>query len=528
MKKAQILQEKEAENALLRAEIFNQKQVISQKVETITGQSRTIAALEEQVMLMQARIAWFARQKFGQKRERFVIEDPNQLTLDLGFDPGENKPEVEPEKETINYTRKKKKHPGRKALPEELPRKEIIIEPANKTDEMIRIGEEVTEKLAQVPAQLFVLRYIRPKYVKKGHDGVTVGDLPEFALPKSIADASVLASILVGKYLDHLPLHRQRAIYGRAGIQIAESTIGNWVDQSAKLLEPLYDALAHSVTKTSGYVQADESHIQVLDSKKNGKSHRGYMWLYLDPKDKLVLFDYQHSRQHYHPHQRLKDFQGILQSDGYDAYTYFDNKPGIIHLHCMAHARRKFFDAKNNDPTRAAHFLTEVKKLYKIEEELRDQQADDDARKLIRQAEARPILEKLGQWLINEYPKVLPKSSIGQAIAYSLKRWKTLSAYIDYGMAEIDNNLVENQVRPLALGRKNYLFAGSQRAAKNAAICYSIIASAKINGLNPFHYLYTVLRRIPTQPINRIQELLPYNFQPTDLQTGPHAKINIE
>lgn len=526
MKKAQKSQENEVKIASLRAEVFSQRQTISEKEIALLEKDQTITALEEQVMLMQARIAWFERQEFGQKRERFSLDNPNQLTLNLG---GETQQAVEePEKETLTYQRKKKKHPGRKPLPEELPRKEIIIEPAGKTDDMVRIGEEVTEKLAQVPAQLFVLRYIRPKYVKKGHDGVAVAELPEFALPKSIADASVLASILVGKYLDHLPLHRQRAIYNRAGIAIAESTIGNWVTQSAQLLEPLYEALAHSVTRVSGYVQADESRIQVLDRKKKGKSHRGFMWLYLDPKDKLVFFDYQHSREHYHPHLRLKDFQGIIQSDGYEAYTYFDNKAGIVHLHCMAHARRKFFDAKNNDPPRAKHFLTEVQKLYKIEEQLRQQQADYKAREKVRQLQAKPILQQLGQWLMEEYPKVLPKSSIGQAIAYSLKRWNSLADYIYHGIAEIDNNLVENQVRPLALGRKNYLFAGSRSAAENTAICYSLIASAKLNGLNPFHYLYTVLRRLPNQPINRIEELLPYNFKPQDLEEGPNAKVAIE
>lgn len=519
MKEAQLLQEKEAENARLRAEISRQKQALSQ-------QNQTIATLEDHVLLMQARIAWFERQQFGKKSEKFRVEDPNQLCLGFDLEQKDPEPQAETKRQKISYTRKKK-HPGRKPLPEDLPRKVIIIEPENKTEDMIWINDEVTEKLAQVPAQLFVLRYVRPKYVRKGHDGVTIAELPEMALPKSIADASVLAWILISKYLDHLPLHRQLAIYRRHGIEIAESTIGNWVSQSAKLLEPLYDALAHSVTTVSGYVQADESHIQVLDPDKKGKTHRGFMWLYLDPKDKLVLFDYQNSRQHYHPHQRLKDFQGILQSDGYEAYTYFDDIPGIIHLHCMAHARRKFFDAQGNDQPRAKHFLTEVGKLYQIETELREQKLDDDARKLVRETEAMPILESLGQWLKAEYPKVLPKSAIGKAIEYSLKRWKSLSAYVHHGMAEIDNNLVENQVRPLALGRKNYLFAGSEKGAKNAAICYSLIASAKLNGLNPFHYLYTILKRLPTHPINRIHELLPCHFQPEQLDTTPPAKFDI-
>lgn len=520
MKQAQKLQEKQAENASLRAENLVQKQTISEK-------DQTISALEEQVLLMQARIEWYNRQEYGRKSEKVKLEDPNQLCFNFDVEQKQPKVEAEPEKETITYTRTKK-HPGRKPLPEELPRKEILIEPEHKTDDMVRIGEEVTEKLAQIPAQLFVLRYVRPKYVRKGIDGVTIAELPEQTLPKSIADASVLASIIIAKYVDHLPLYRQLAIYKRHGIELAESTIGNWVDQSAKLLEVLYQAIDTSVTTTSAYLQADESTIQVLDDRKKGKSHRGFMWLYLDPKDKLVLFDYQKTRGHHHVHNKLKDFRGIIQSDGYPAYDFFDKKEGVVHLHCMTHARRKFFEAKNNDPPRASYFLREVQKLYKIEADLRDQNADYDMRRLVRETEASPVLEKMGQWLKTEYPKVLPKSGIGKAIEYSLKRWKNLSAYLHHGMAEIDNNLVENQVRPLALGRKNYLFAGSHRAAKNAAIFYSIIASAKLNGLNPFHYLYTILRRLPTHPVNRINELLPYNFLPDELDIEPPAKISID
>lgn len=510
MEMAQILAKIEAENALLRAEIATHQHAIKANHQAIAQKDQAITAFEEQLMLMQARIDWLERQQFGQLRERFRMEDPNQLTLGFDLAPQQGAPEAKQEKKTTTRT---KKHPGRKPLPQDLPRKVIIIEPANKTEDMVRIGEEVTEKLAQVPAQLFVLRYVRPKYVLNGHDGVAIASLPEMALPKSIADASLLASIITSKYLDHLPLYRQQAIYSRHGIDLSESTIGHWVDQSATLLQPLYEALAHSITTVGGYVQVDESRIQVLDSEKKGQTHRGFMWLYLDPKDKMVLFDYQHSREHYHPHQRLKNFNGILQSDGYDAYTYFDTVPGVVHLHCMAHARRKFFDAKNNDFVRANHFLTQVQKLYQIEADLREQNADDQTRQRLRQEKARPILEKLRQWLEEEYPKVLPKSTIGQAIAYSLNRWKTLSLYIHHGMAEIDNNLVENQVRPLALGRKNYLFAGSARGAKNAAIFYSLLASAKLNDLNPFLYLYTILQRLPQHPINRIHELLPYNFK---------------
>ena len=305
--------------------------------------------------------------------------------------------------------------------------------------------------------------------------------------------------------------------------------MSHWLMKVGELLSPLHEALRNHVTTYSGYIGADESPIQVRDLEKKGKTHRGFMWVYYDYGDKLVVFDYQKTRGHHHAHRILENFQGLLQTDGYGAYDIYDKKEKVIPLGCMAHARRYFFDAKQNDPQRSRFFLDRVAVLYQIERELAEQGATHEAILKRRQQDALPILEELKTWLIEQAldKTVLPKSSIGKAISYSLKRWHKLSEYAYHGMARIDNNLVENKIRPLALGRKNFLFAGSHKAAAHAAMFYSLIASAELNGLNPYHYLYTVLLKIPTHPVNQLEKLLPYNFEPAELDTSPPAKLVI-
>lgn len=495
MKMEARLAKKDEEIALLRAEI--------------SARNRLNTYLLE-------RIAWLERQKFGPKTERHAVENPDQLALELELQPTASSGE-ESETEKITYTRKKAKnsHPGRHPLAAHLPRKEVIIEPQEDTTGMKCMGEEVTEVLAKIPAVLFVIRYIRKKYVGE-NEQVLIGKLPSRAIPKGIADESLLADIMVSKYIDHLPLYRQIERLKRSSVDISRSTISDWVGQTARLLEPLYEALKTSVTKYSAYIQADESPIKVLDKTKKGKSHQGYMWVYRDVGDKLVLFDYRKGRGREGPTELLKDFQGHLQTDGYAVYDMYETSPEITLMGCMAHARRYFFEAKHNDPKRANHFLREVQKLYAIESQLRDQDADHDMRAHLREQQALPILHQLFNWLKEQYPKVLPKSAIGKAITYSLLRWKKLSEYAYFGMGEIDNNLIENQIRPLALGRKNYLFAGSHKAAQQTAIIYSILLSAKQNKLDPYRFLYTLLKRLPDHPINKIDELLPHHFQDKD------------
>jgi len=442
--------------------------------------------------------------------------------LELEGEEKEKEEQQPVETEKISYERKKKRHPGRHPLPEDLPRTQIIIEPDMDTTGMVCIGEEVTEVLAKQPSTFFVIEIIRKKWAKADGSGVVIGKMPSRAIEKSIAHESLLAYILVSKFVDHLPLYRLTQIFQRQGVSIPTSTINDWVRACCRLLLPLYEALKKELLLNE-YLQADESPIKVLDKSKKGTTHLGYQWVYLSKDQKLVLFDYRKGRGRDGPRRILKNFSGYLQTDGYGVYEQFGKNPNITLLSCMAHARRYFDQAKENDPQRAAYFLTQVQSLYNLEASLRDQKADWDTRFEARQKLALPILKHIGTWLKTEYPKVLPKSSIGKAIHYSLKRWKLLCRYTEHGGLEIDNNLIENQIRPLALGRKNYLFAGSHQGAKNIAMMYSFFGSCKLNNLDPFQWLFAILDKIPDYPVNKISDLLPchVHFKKPEPTTTP-------
>jgi transposase len=494
--------------------------------EIIREKEQEIALLRAENAQLREELAWIKKQLFGQKRERFEGEHPDQLRLDLG--PTTPSVEVpEPEEQEIRYTRKKKvKHPGRHPLPAHLERVEMIIEPEEDTTGLVCIGEEITEVLAKIPSRNYVIRYRRKKYAKADGSGMLIGRLPSRAIEKGIPHESVLADMLVSKYVDHQPLYRQAQILKREGIDIPTSTFSDWAEASARLLEPLYEVLARVVTTRAQYLQVDESPMQVLDKPKAGqkngkagKSHRGYQWLYLDVDANLVLFDYQKGRGREGPVKMLKDFKGYIQTDGYGVYDQFDQHPDITLLGCMAHARRYFVKAQSNDPKRANYFLDQVQKLYQIERTLQEEQADPQRIRTVRREQAIPILQHLADWFVQEYPKVLPKSAIGKAIAYCHARWEKICRYTLDGNFRIDNNLIENRIRPLALGRKNWLFAGSHHAAKNTAIFYSIIGSAILNGHNPFKYLFTILTHLPTYPVNQLDELLPHrlSFEPPEV-----------
>ena len=270
----------------------------------------------------------------------------------------------------------------------------------------------------------------------------------------------------------------------------------------------------------TGYLHADETGIKVLDQNKAGKKiHNGFFWVYHNSIQKLVFFDYQKSREKQVPKEMLATFKGHLQTDGYEAYDAFDNREGILHLQCMAHARRYFMEALVTDQQRAEYVLQHMQQLYAIERRCKDKELSFDERKEVRQKEAVPVLNKLGQWMKEEHPKVLPKSPIGKALAYCIKRWEKLCMYTTDGMLSIDNNSVENSIRPVALGRKNYLFCGSADAAQRTAMLYSLLGCCKMHSIDPYLWLKDVLTRLPMHPINQIKELLPHNWKPVQDQT---------
>ncbi len=327
-------------------------------------------------------------------------------------------------------------------------------------------------------------------------------------IDKGIAEPGLLAHVLAAKYLDHLPLYRQAQQLARQGITIATSTLGGWVNQTAGLLAPLYDELTRHA-RESGYVQADETPIRVQDGDKPGATHRGWYWVYHAPEKGIVIMDYHESRGRAGPLTWLRpEYDGLLQSDGYQVYNQFTN---ATHAVCWAHARRYFHDARDSTAERADHVLARIQELYAIERQLREEEAGPAERARVRHEKAAPILAGLKTY-IEDNPG-LPKSPWGKASAYTLTRWDKLTKYVDEGRLEIDNNLIENTIRPIALGRRNWLFAGSHDAARRAGIIYSLVATCKKHGVNPETWLADVLARIPMHPAKRIDELLPMNWE---------------
>ena len=477
-----------------------------------------IAQLTYQLAAVNLELDKLKKMIFGSKHERFVpAENPSQLSLDIQAQAIAERivitEKVEITRTSTIITESRKEHPGRTKLPEHLERRELIVEPAENVSLCKKIGDEVTEELEYEPGKLFVNRIVRPKYARADNSGVVTAPMIERPLPKSIAGPALLANIVIEKYVDHLPLYRQVERFKREGINIAYSTITDWVSATCALIMPLYEALKKLVLQ-SDYLHVDESPIKVLDKDKKGTTHRGYFWVYQNSVERLVLFDYREGRGREGPEEMLKDFKGHLQTDGYSVYEFFKQRQDITVMNCMAHARRMFFDALENDPARAQYALEQFGLLYDIERKAKSESLSTDEVMQLRQKEALPVLLTFGQWMKQEYMKVPPKSAIAKALGYTTGRWEELKAYTADGKLKIDNNPVENSIRPVAVGRKNYLFAGSHEAAKRSAMLYSLLGTCKLNGVNPIVWFTDVLKRINSHHINQIQDLLPHNWQP--------------
>jgi len=470
--------------------------------------------LETENLRLQTRIEQLIRILYGQKRERF--ENPEQPKLPFTEEPEKVEEREQETIEKITYERKKqvKQHPGRQPLPEHLPVEEVVIQPEEDVTDMVQIGQEVTDVLEYKPASFYIIRYIRPKYARKNQEGIAIAKLPERTFDKCIAGNGLLTSIMVDKYVDHLPLYRQLERFKRDKIPISPSTVDGWVKQVGSVLQVLYDHLLKQ-TRQKGYLQADETPIKVLDRDKKGSCHLGYFWVYRSPLDKTVLFHYQTGRSGRAARDILAGFKGYLQTDGYQVYDSIAHSKDIIHLNCWAHARREFDRALSNDEKRASIALGFIQSLYKVEADARQAELSNDQRKELRLEKSLPLLNAFGKWMVEELQsgEVLPKSAIGKAINYTLGRWDNLNAYLNDGMLEIDNNLIENTIRPVALGRKNYLFAGSHEGAKRAAIIYSFFAMCKMEGVNPADWLRYVLDNIQNTKTGGLNSLYPCNFK---------------
>ncbi|WP_079718593.1 IS66 family transposase [Parapedobacter luteus] len=477
----------------------------------VSDRDRALAERDEKIDYLESQLAMYRRMQFGQKRERFE-GDPNQTSLPFDAEPAAAEQQGEEIKEKIEYVRKRPNHKGRAKLPGHLPVEEIEIHPEGDLSDMVCIGKEITEELECEPAKFYIKRYIRYKYAAKSGDGVKIGELPERVIDKGIPGAGLLAMILTDKYMDHLPLYRQKQRFARENIRIPSSTIEGWTKEALIKLHPLYEQLVFD-TKAKGYLQVDETPIRVLDSDKKGAAHQGYYWVYHAPLDGTVLFDYSPTRGSSAPLPVLGSFRGYLQTDGYAVYGKYARSKNVVHLACWAHARREFERALDNDRPRAEKALLMIQRLYAVERRAREEKLAAEQIKELRLTESLPVINELGKWIFEEIKSTLPKSQIGKAMAYAYARWDGLSAYLYDGNLQIDNNLCENALRGVALGRKNYLFAGSHEAAQRAAMIYSFFAICKKHEVNPFQWLKYTLENIMTINHKNLKNLYPQNYK---------------
>jgi transposase len=495
--------------------LFEQSQIVNASLEKI------IEALQQQVSLRQLQIAELQKFIFSGKQEKFK-SDPNAHALQAALFPDDKIGEVvvESMKQVEGYEKKKSfvrvSHPGRKPLPDHLRKESIRLEPIEDVSGLKPIGEEVTEVLEYQPGELYIKEYVRPEYIKPNEDGTqakrVIAQLPCMPIDKAIVGPSLLAHLMVSKFVDHLPVYRQLQIFTRQKVDINHTTAINWIKQGCDLIIPLFEALQRQVLNAN-YLCVDETTLKVIDQTIKGKTHQGYYWVYYDTSNKLALFQYQKGRAGVYPKETLKDYQGYLQTDGYAAYDQFDAVSGITTLNCWAHARRKFYDAQDHDKERATAVLTQIQLLYKIESHCQEKHYTPEQIKEYRQELSIPILESLHTLLKKQLNEALPQSPLGKALQYTLSRWDKLCVYTQHGELRIDNNLIENSIRPVALGRKNYLFAGSHEAAQRGAILYSLFATCRLHHINPTEWLVDVLSKIKDYKINAIEELLPQNYK---------------
>ncbi len=486
------------------------------------------ARLRDENFVLKEENAQLKRLLFGSKRESFKAEEaPQQAKL---FELEEVvEQDVEQVEVKVAKSQGVKKRSGikikRNQFPASIPRQEIEINPSGTVAGLTKIGEDVTELLAYTPAELFVKKIVRPRYADKQDEdkGIVQALIPARTVPKGMVDDSVIVQLIVDKILFHTPIYRFVKKLKQAGIDfIRQNNLHNWFHAGAHSLVPLYHLLVEDIL-AQGYIQADETPITVLAKNKVNASHRGYMWAFHAPDIQAVAFNYEPSRSTQAAKQVLDQFCGTLQVDGYTAYEKIGQRNDIQLIYCMAHTRRKFFEAQQSDPIRANYFLKNVQQLYQLERQARELNLDAEKRLSLRQHQAVPILKKLEAWLLEQHADktLLPKNLIRKAIDYTLSRWKGLSAYAENGRLEIDNNLVENTIRPIALGRKNYLFAGSHDAAQNLAILYSIVGTCEKNKINVTQYLTWVLNQIATHKVTpQAIHWLPHRIDPKILADG--------
>ncbi|PLX60034.1 IS66 family transposase [Sedimenticola selenatireducens] len=505
------------ESLASRDETLKQRdQALEQRDKKLSQQDRELLDSKTLIEKLTHELALLKRHKFARRSEQLDAVQGRLLDELIEGDIAAIEAELAKAQPTTTAA-KSRQQPKRAPLPPQLPRTLIHHEPDNTQCrcgcQLKRIGEDVSEKLDYVPGEFTVERHIRGKWACDHCETLTQAPVPPHVIDKGIPTTGLLAQVLVAKYADHLPLYRQERIFGRAGLTLPRSTLAEWVGACGVQLQPLVDAL-REVLLQHPVLHADETPVSMLAPGKK-KTHKAYVWAYSTTPFadlKAVVYDFAPSRAGEHARTFLGAWRGQLVCDDYAGYKAgFGN--GITEIGCLAHARRKFYDLHTaNKSQLAAQALAYIGQLYELERQAK--LLEPDKRQQLRDERARPIADGLHRWMMAQRQRVPDGSGTARALDYSLKRWTALTRYLDDGAVPIDNNWVENQIRPWALGRSNWLFAGSLRSGQRAAAVMTLIQSAKLNGHDPYAYLKDVLARLPTQKNNAIHELLPHNWKP--------------
>jgi len=488
-------------------------------------------ALKEEIRLLKAAL-------YGRKSEKLPLENNGQLTLDFGDkeETQEITEKVEPESTSVKAHNRKKS--GRKPLPEHLEVKEQVVDISESEKTCgcgcpkSRIGAETSDHLEHIPARSYIRRIVRPKYACKNCEGtedngpaVSIATVPEQIIPKSFATASLLSYILVAKFADALPFYRLSKIFQRSDIEISRGTMCNWTIRVASLLKPMLEIFKRRIFEFP-VVQADETGLQVLKEPGRQAKNKSFFWGFRGggTEKPTIIFSYNSSRAGKVPKNFLSGYCGYIQTDGYNGYKFIDNETCQIRVGCLAHARRKFIDSikvagKNAEPGVAHQAVQIIKQLYSIEKEARESNLGYDEIKILRRNNAKPILEDFKEKLEQGKKALPPKSTSGKAVKYTLNEWSALIRYLEDGRIQIDNNLMENAIRPIAVGLKNWLFSDTPEGATASATIYSIIETAKANGLEPYWYLRVLLEKLPfLKNAEDFEQYIPQNIDKNAIQ----------
>ena len=504
------------------------KSLVVAQHEQLLLKDEQLTSRDEEIERLKLLIAKLRRMEFGRKSEKIDWEiEQLELKLDELEASRAQQAAASPSPMAASAVNRATKRP-RMSLPAHLPRETHKILPKQEAcpdcgGALKPLGEDISEILERVPEHFKVIRLVRPKLACAGCDKIVQAEAPSRPIERGIAGPGLLAHVLVSKYADHLPLFRQAEIYAREGVELDRSTMAEWVGACSRLLEPLVEALRRHVM-SAAKLHTDDTPVPVL-APGRGKTKTGRLWTYVrddrpwgDVTPPAVWFAYSPDRKGEHPQAHLSEFRGTLQADAYPGYVEIYRSGRVREAACMSHVRRPFFELYEAHKSAVAkEALERIAALYAIEEEIRGRSAEE--RRAVRNERSKPLLESLKKWFEETLVKLSKKSDTTRAIRYALDRWDALTRYSDDGHLEIDNNAAERSLRAVVLGRKNYLFAGSDAGGERAAALYGLIGTAKLNGLNPEAYLREVLSRIADHPINRIEELLPWNLAANSPET---------